>query len=84
MVITPSAMVRAPVMHPLTHNGVLQCRHETAKLIPSFSSMRILGFIFMPFNARAISPLVIPLSLVPAKAQKYSHKWHPRHHFSFT
>jgi hypothetical protein len=32
--------------------------------MPSFSSMRILGFIFMPFNARAMS-----LSLVPAKAQ---------------
>jgi hypothetical protein len=57
-------MVRAPVIHPLTHNGVLQCRHETAKLIPSFSSMRILGFIFMPFSARAMS-----LSPVPAKAQ---------------
>jgi hypothetical protein len=57
-------MVSAPVMHPLTHKGSWQCRQETAKLIPSFSSMRILGFIFMPFSARAIS-----LSFVPAKAQ---------------
>jgi hypothetical protein len=64
MVITPSVMVRLPVIHPLTHNGVLQCRQETAKLIPSFSSMRIFGFIFMPFNARAMS-----FSPVPAKAQ---------------
>jgi hypothetical protein len=51
-------------MHPLTHNGVLQCRQDTAKLMPSFSSMRILGFIFMPLSALAIS-----LSLVAAKAQ---------------
>jgi hypothetical protein len=57
-------MVKAPVMHPLTHNGSLQCRQETAKLMPSLSSMRIFGFILMPFKARAMS-----LSLVPAKAQ---------------
>jgi hypothetical protein len=57
-------MVRLPVIHALTHNGVLQCRQETAKLIPSFSSILIFGFIFMPFKARAMS-----LSPVPAKAQ---------------
>jgi hypothetical protein len=51
-------------MHPLTHNGVLQCRQETAKLIPFLSSIRIFGFIFIPFKARAMS-----LSPVPAKAQ---------------
>jgi hypothetical protein len=64
IVITPSVMVKAPVIQPLTHSGVLQWRQDTAKLMPSFSSMRILGFIFMPFSARAMS-----LSLVPAKAQ---------------
>jgi hypothetical protein len=39
IVITPSAIVKAPVMQPLTQYGSLQCRHETAKLMSSFFSM---------------------------------------------
>jgi hypothetical protein len=57
-------MVKAPVMQPLTQYGCWQCRQETAKLMPSFSSMRTLGLMVMPFSARAMS-----LCSVPAKAQ---------------
>jgi len=64
MVITPSVMVKAPVIQPLTHNGSLQCLHETAKLMPLPSSILIFGLILISFSALAMS-----LSFVPAKAQ---------------
>ena len=43
------------------------------------SSIWIRGKIGFPFKASAIS-----VSPELAKAQLYSHKWHPRHHSSFT
>jgi uncharacterized membrane protein len=55
MVMIPSAMVSAPVMHPLTHNGSSQWRQETAKLMSSFSSILIFGLILMSFSALAMS-----------------------------
>jgi len=62
--MTPSFLDKAPVMQPLTQSGSSQCLHETAKLIPSFSSTLIRGLILTPFSALAIS-----FSFVAAKAQ---------------
>jgi hypothetical protein len=64
IVTTPSVTVNAPVMQLFTHNGSRQCRHETAKLTPSFSSITIFELIFMSLSARAMS-----FSAVPEKAQ---------------
>jgi hypothetical protein len=71
-------MLKAPVMQPLTHKGSLQWWQETAKLLSPHSSILILGLIFTSLSALAIS-----FSFVPAKAQQYSHKRQPKHHFSF-
>jgi len=64
IIMMPFTFVNAPVIQLLTQSGSSQWRQETAKLIPSFSSILILGLIFTSFSALAMS-----FSLVDAKAQ---------------
>jgi hypothetical protein len=72
-------LAQCPEMQLLTQSGSEQWRHETAKLTELSPSMRMRGLIVMPFNA-----LIILVSPELAKAQKYSQRWQPKHHFSFT